>query len=63
MADGDYSVTVQVTDDAGNVQTSAVLAITVDTAVAAPVITLSDDTGTAGDNQTNVAAPGFAIST
>ncbi|MBW9354646.1 hypothetical protein FHD02_24315, partial [Citrobacter sp. EC_71] len=23
----------------------------------------SDDTGTAGDNQTNVAAPGFAIST
>ncbi|MGU0041727.1 Ig-like domain-containing protein, partial [Citrobacter freundii complex sp. 2025EL-00176] len=63
LADGDYSVTVQVTDDAGNVQTSAVLAITVDTAVAAPVITLSDDTGTAGDNQTNVAAPGFTIST
>ncbi|TKU02326.1 hypothetical protein FDW89_07940, partial [Citrobacter sp. wls830] len=63
LADGDYSVTVQVTDDAGNVQTSAVLAITVDTAVAAPVITLSDDTGTAGDNQTNDTTPGFAIST
>ncbi|MEL0570741.1 beta strand repeat-containing protein, partial [Citrobacter werkmanii] len=63
LADGDYSVTVQVTDDAGNVQTSTALAITVDTSVAAPVIALSDDTGTAGDNQTNDATPGFAITT
>ncbi|MFV7349361.1 Ig-like domain-containing protein [Citrobacter cronae] len=63
LADGDYSVTVQVTDDAGNVQTSTALAITVDTSVAAPVITLSDDTGTAGDNQTRDATPGFAITT
>ncbi|NTY79944.1 Ig-like domain-containing protein [Citrobacter werkmanii] len=63
LADGDYSVTVQVTDDAGNVQTSTALAITVDTSVAAPVITLSDDTGTAGDNQTRDATPGFAIAT
>ncbi|MGC6205390.1 Ig-like domain-containing protein [Citrobacter werkmanii] len=63
LADGDYSVTVQVTDDAGNVQTSTALAVTVDTRVAAPVIALSDDTGTAGDNQTNDATPGFAIAT
>ncbi|HCD7429121.1 TPA: Ig-like domain repeat protein, partial [Citrobacter werkmanii] len=63
LADGTYSVTVQVTDDAGNVQTSTALAITVDTTVAAPVIALSDDTGTAGDNQTNDATPGFTVST
>ncbi|MGX8903658.1 Ig-like domain-containing protein, partial [Citrobacter werkmanii] len=63
LADGDYSVTVQVTDDAGNVQTSTALAVTVDTRVAAPVIALSDDTGTAGDNQTNDTTPGFAIIT
>ena len=63
LADGDYSITVQVTDDAGNVQTSTALAVTVDTSVAAPVIALSDDTGTAGDNQTNDATPGFAIAT
>ncbi|WP_069324491.1 Ig-like domain-containing protein [Citrobacter sp. CFSAN044567] len=63
LADGDYSITVQVTDDAGNVQTSTALAVTVDTSVAAPVITLSDDTGTAGDNQTRDATPGFTVST
>ncbi|MDU1876926.1 Ig-like domain-containing protein [Citrobacter sp.] len=63
LADGEYTFTVQVTDDAGNTATSAALAVTVDTAVAAPVITLSDDTGTAGDNQTNDTTPGFAIST
>ncbi|MEB5754525.1 Ig-like domain-containing protein [Citrobacter cronae] len=63
LADGDYSVTVQVTDDAGNVQTSTALAMTVDTSVAAPVIALSDDTGTPGDNQTNDTTPGFAITT
>ncbi|WP_170975162.1 Ig-like domain-containing protein, partial [Citrobacter sp. wls615] len=34
-----------------------------DTTVAAAVITLSDDTGTTGDNQTNVVTPGFAITT
>ncbi|MCL5521699.1 Ig-like domain-containing protein, partial [Citrobacter cronae] len=44
-------------------QTSTALAIAVDTSVAAPVIALSDDTGTAGDNQTNDATPGFAITT
>ncbi|MDM3297232.1 Ig-like domain-containing protein [Citrobacter sp. Cc139] len=63
LADGDYSVSVQVTDDAGNVQTSTALAVTVDTSVAAPVITLSDDTGITGDNQTRDTTPGFAITT
>ncbi|WP_170975160.1 Ig-like domain-containing protein, partial [Citrobacter sp. wls615] len=63
LADGEYTFTVQVTDDAGNVQTSAALAVIVDTTVAAPVITLSDDTGTTGDNQTRDTTPGFAIST
>ncbi|TKV14559.1 hypothetical protein FDX04_12975, partial [Citrobacter sp. wls615] len=61
LADGEYTFTVQVTDDAGNTATSAALAVTVDTTVAAPVITLSDDTGRAGDNQTNDTTPGFAI--
>ncbi|HDR2796619.1 TPA: Ig-like domain repeat protein, partial [Enterobacter asburiae] len=63
LADGDYTVTVQVTDDAGNAQTSAELHVTVDTVTAAPVITLSDDTGVQGDSQTNDTTPGFAIAT
>ncbi|PLR41860.1 hypothetical protein CYR52_22215, partial [Chimaeribacter arupi] len=63
LADGEYAVQVSVTDDAGNTATSAALNITVDTAVNAPVITLSDDTGIAGDNQTNDTTPGFAITT
>ncbi|HCL5083433.1 TPA: Ig-like domain repeat protein, partial [Salmonella enterica] len=63
LADGDYSISVIVTDSAGNTANSTVLDITVDTTVAPPVITLSDDTGIAGDNQTNVAAPGFTITT
>ncbi|OZV02614.1 hypothetical protein CIW55_03590, partial [Enterobacter cloacae] len=63
LADGEYSITVQVTDDAGNTKRSAALDVTIDTVTAAPVITLSDDTGTPGDNQTNDATPGFAITT
>ncbi|UJD88974.1 hypothetical protein FS594_09295 [Rahnella aquatilis] len=63
LTDGDYSVQVRVTDDAGNVATSGALDVTVDTAISAPVVTLSDDTGVAGDNQTNDTTPGFAIET
>ncbi|PAO05944.1 hypothetical protein CIW58_23020, partial [Enterobacter cloacae] len=63
LADGEYTVTVQVTDDAGNTKSSAALDVTIDTVTAEPVITLSDDTGTQGDNQTNVTTPGFAITT
>jgi P pilus assembly chaperone PapD len=63
LADGDYTVTVQVTDDAGNIQRSAALDVTIDTVTAAPVITLSDDTGVQGDSQTNDTTPGFAIAT
>ena len=63
LADGDYSISVIVTDNAGNTANSTTLAMTVDTSVAAPVIALSDDTGTPGDNQTNDTTPGFAITT
>ncbi|HDR2795657.1 TPA: Ig-like domain repeat protein, partial [Enterobacter asburiae] len=63
LTDGDYSVIVKVTDDAGNTRQSPPLSITVDTVVVAPVITLSDDTGVLGDNQTNVDTPTFAIRT
>ncbi|PLR42626.1 Ig-like domain-containing protein, partial [Chimaeribacter arupi] len=63
LADGEYAVQVSVTDDAGNTATSAALTITVDTAITAPVITLSDDTGVQGDTQTNDTTPGFAITT
>ncbi|MYL95084.1 hypothetical protein GTI95_22185, partial [Citrobacter werkmanii] len=63
LADGDYSISVIVTDNAGNTANSTTLAMTVDTSVAAPVIALSDDTGTPGDNQTNDTTPGFAIAT
>ena len=63
LADGDYSISVIVTDNAGNTANSTALAMTVDTSVAAPVIALSDDTGTPGDNQTNDATPGFTITT
>ncbi|MFD3242647.1 Ig-like domain-containing protein, partial [Rahnella perminowiae] len=63
LTDGDYAVQVRVTDDAGNVATSGALDVTVDTAISAPLITLNDDTGVAGDNQTNDTTPGFAIAT
>uniref|UniRef100_UPI0013EE5252 Ig-like domain-containing protein n=1 Tax=Rahnella sp. RFA10(1/100) TaxID=2511202 RepID=UPI0013EE5252 len=63
LTDGDYAVQVRVTDDAGNVATSGALDVTVDTAISAPGVTLSDDTGVAGDNQTNDTTPGFAIAT
>lgn len=63
LADGDYAVQVRVTDIAGNIATSAALNVQIDTVTALPVITLSDDTGVAGDNLTNNTTPGFAIAT
>ncbi|MFD3242663.1 Ig-like domain-containing protein, partial [Rahnella perminowiae] len=63
LTDGNYSVRVRVTDDAGNVAISGALNMTVDTAISAPGVTLSDDTGVAGDSQTNDTTPGFAIAT
>ncbi|PLR42377.1 hypothetical protein CYR34_21370, partial [Chimaeribacter arupi] len=63
LTDGEYTVQVSVTDDAGNSAISTSTAVLIDTAINAPVITLSDDTGVAGDNQTNDTTPGFAITT
>jgi sirohydrochlorin ferrochelatase len=63
LSDGEHEIQVQVADSAGNTATSATLTISVDTVTAAPVITLSDDSGVKGDNITNDTTPGFAIAT
>ncbi|EAQ6746557.1 Ig-like domain repeat protein [Salmonella enterica] len=60
-ADGDYTLTVRVEDDAGNVKYSASLTITVDTQITIDVIELVNDSGTRGDNLTNDANPHFRI--
>ncbi|EAM4687133.1 Ig-like domain repeat protein [Salmonella enterica] len=60
-ADGDYTLTVRVEDDAGNVKYSASLTVTVDTQVTIDVIELVNDSGTRGDNLTNDANPHFRI--
>ncbi|EAB8012194.1 non-fimbrial adhesin SiiE [Salmonella enterica] len=60
-ADGDYTLTVRVEDDAGNVKYSASLTVTVDTQITIDVIELVNDSGTKGDNLTNDANPHFRI--
>ncbi|EIK4079598.1 non-fimbrial adhesin SiiE [Salmonella enterica] len=60
-ADGDYTLTVRVEDDAGNVKYSAPLTVTVDTQITIDVIELVNDSGTRGDNLTNDANPHFRI--
>ncbi|ECM5390098.1 Ig-like domain repeat protein [Salmonella enterica subsp. enterica serovar Newport] len=60
-ADGDYTLTVRVEDDAGNVKYSASLMVTVDTQITIDVIELVNDSGTRGDNLTNDANPHFRI--
>ncbi|EJH7007994.1 non-fimbrial adhesin SiiE [Salmonella enterica] len=60
-ADGDYTLTVRVEDDAGNVKHSASLTVTVDTQITIDVIELVNDSGTRGDNLTNDANPHFRI--
>ncbi|ALI15002.1 Ig-like domain repeat protein [Salmonella enterica subsp. enterica serovar Cerro] len=60
-ADGDYTLTVRVEDDAGNVKYSASLTVTVDTQITIDVIELVNDSGTRGDNLTNDANPHFRI--
>ncbi|MBO9483517.1 Ig-like domain-containing protein, partial [Salinisphaera sp. G21_0] len=42
LADGDYSLTVKVTDGAGNEASSAPLAVTIDTTISKPVIDLRE---------------------
>ncbi|MBJ5487831.1 non-fimbrial adhesin SiiE [Salmonella sp. NW915] len=60
-ADGDYTLTVRVEDDAGNVKYSASLTVTVDTQITIDDIELVNDSGTKGDNLTNDANPHFRI--
>ncbi|ECI2735139.1 Ig-like domain repeat protein [Salmonella enterica subsp. enterica serovar Louga] len=60
-ADGDYTLTVRVEDEAGNEKHSASLTVTVDTQITIDVIELVNDSGTRGDNLTNDANPHFRI--
>ncbi|ENU1803768.1 non-fimbrial adhesin SiiE [Salmonella enterica] len=60
-ADGDYTLTVRVEDEAGNEKHSASLTVTVDTQITIDVIELVNDNGIPGDNMTNDAHPQFRV--
>ncbi|EKG9907667.1 non-fimbrial adhesin SiiE [Salmonella enterica] len=60
-ADGDYTLTVRVEDDVGNVKYSAPLTVTVDTQITIDVIELVNDNGIPGDNLTNDVRPHFRV--
>ncbi|EGS3687697.1 Ig-like domain repeat protein [Salmonella enterica] len=60
-ADGDYTLTVRVEDEAGNVKYSAPLTVTVDTQITIDVIELVNDNGNPGDNLTNDVRPHFRV--
>ncbi|WP_140427504.1 Ig-like domain-containing protein, partial [Salmonella enterica] len=60
-ADGDYTLTVRVEDEAGNEKHSASLTVTVDTQNTIDAIEMGNDKGIPGDNKTNVKTPGFII--
>ncbi|QGR55844.1 Ig-like domain repeat protein [Salmonella enterica] len=60
-ADGSYTLTVRVEDDAGNVKHSAPLTVTVDTHIAIDDIELVNDNGIPGDNLTNDVRPHFRV--
>ncbi|PAU80450.1 hypothetical protein CK501_08365 [Halovibrio salipaludis] len=54
LGDGNYTITAQATDDAGNTSNeSAAFTVTVDTSIADPTVTsITEDTGTDGDQIT-----------
>ncbi|EIC0022537.1 hypothetical protein K9323_004613, partial [Salmonella enterica subsp. enterica serovar Infantis] len=60
VPDGDYTLNVKATDNAGNTVTET-LHFTIDTTLSTPVIVLdsADDTGIQGDNMTNRTQPTF----
>ncbi|EDC5990907.1 Ig-like domain repeat protein [Salmonella enterica] len=60
-ADGDYTLTVRVEDEAGNEKHSASLTVTVDTQITIDAIELVNDNGIPGDNMTNDAHPQFRV--
>ncbi|WP_080198927.1 Ig-like domain-containing protein, partial [Salmonella enterica] len=60
-ADGDYTLTVRVEDEASNVKHSAPLTVTVDTQITIDNIELVNDNGIPGDNLTNAVRPQFRV--
>ncbi|EMX6877166.1 Ig-like domain repeat protein [Salmonella enterica] len=60
-ADGDYTLTVTVKDEAGNIRHSAPLKVTVDTQIAIDHIELVNDSGIPDDNLTNNVRPQFQV--
>ncbi|EBQ5983921.1 Ig-like domain repeat protein, partial [Salmonella enterica subsp. houtenae serovar Houten] len=64
LSDGQHTLSVTVTDIAGNTKTSAELQIEIDTQVQIDSVTLTTDSGvSAHDNVTNVTRPSFEIAT
>ncbi len=59
--DGDYTLTVTVKDEAGNIRHSAPLTVTIDTQIAIDHIELVNDSGIPDDNLTNEARPHFQV--
>ncbi|EGA6601670.1 Ig-like domain repeat protein, partial [Salmonella enterica] len=60
-ADGNYTLTVKVTDEAGNTRQSVPLSVKVDTQITIDGILLVNDSGITGDNITNEVHPHFRV--
>ncbi|EJG3971946.1 Ig-like domain repeat protein, partial [Salmonella enterica] len=60
-ADGAYTLSVTVTDKAGNMSQSSPLTVTVDTQTVINSIVLVNDSGIVGDNMTNNVHPHFRV--